>query len=147
MPVSDIARENVVTVAPDASLAEVASRMQETNVGSVIVLDAGEPVGLVSERDLALAVLTDDGVDDRAAEDLLSGDFVTVDPELGIYELVELFSTKGIQRVPVVENGELIGLVTLNDVVVLLGMELQHVANAIRTTGPAYEKSAVDLYD
>lgn len=147
MPVSDIARENVVTVDPGSSLYSVANRMQETSVGSVVVVDDGEPIGIVSERDLALAVLVEDWSADRPVEGLLSDDIVTVGPNLGIYELVELFSTKGIQRVPVVDEGRMIGLVTLSDVVVLLGMELQHVANAIRTIAPAYEHSPVDLYE
>lgn len=145
MAVIDIARTNVVTVEPEKPVADVIRTMHSETVGSVVVVDDGV-LGLVSDRDLAMTVL-DDSFD---AEETPIGAFVdetvTIEADAGVYDLVELFSRKGIRRVPVVDDGELAGIISISDVVVLLGMELQHVANAIRSSSPAYERSDVDYY-
>jgi CBS domain-containing protein len=148
MAVLDIARTNVVTVTPEDTVADVIRQMHDDAVGSVVVVEDDTPVGLVSDRDLAMAVLDESfDADDTAVRTILDDDTVTIDAKAGIYELVELFSKKGIRRVPVVEDGALEGIISLSDVVVLLGMELQHVATAIRSSSPAYERSGPDYYD
>lgn len=148
MPVSSIARRTVVTEEPTASVADVVRTMQQESVGSVVVVEGGEPRGLVTDRDLAMAVLNADfDAESTPVSELLTGDPITVEASSGIYDLVELLSERGLRRVPVVEEGDLVGIVSLSDVVVLLGMELQHVANAIRTASPAYEQLATEFYD
>jgi CBS domain-containing protein len=147
MPVIDIARTSVVTAGPDASVTEVVRTMREESVGSIVVVEGENPIGYVTDRDLAMAVLDEsfdaDGTPVRA---FLDEDPVTIDARAGVYELVELLSERGIRRVPVVDDGELAGIVSLSDVVVLLGMELQHLATAIRVSSPAYERSGPDYY-
>jgi len=147
MPVTDIARTTVVTVGPAASVADVVRTMREESVGSVVVAEDGAPVGYVTDRDLAMAVL-EAGFDAEATpiSEQLRGEPVTIDADAGVYELVELLSEKGVRRVPVVDDGELVGIVSLSDVVVLLGMELQHLATAIRASSPAYERGGPDYY-
>ncbi len=147
MAVIDIARTNVVTVDPAESVADVIRRMHGEAVGSVVVVDDEDPLGLVSDRDLAMAVLDETfEAENTPVGDILDEETVTVDADAGVYELVELLSRKGLRRVPVVENGELAGIISLSDVVVLLGMELQHVATAIRSSSPAYEQSGMQYY-
>lgn len=147
MAVIDIAREVVVTAAPDDAVADVARAMHAETVGCVVVVEGDRPVGLVTDRNLAMAVLdeTFDAETTPIAE-FLPPESVTVDADAGVYELVELLSEKGIRRVPVVDDDELVGIVSLSDVVVLLGMELQHVANAIRSSAPAYERQTYSYY-
>ncbi|WP_049889217.1 CBS domain-containing protein [Natronolimnohabitans innermongolicus] len=145
MAVIDITRETVVTADPETTLAELVDTMQSNRVGSVVVTEDGEPVGLVSDRDLAFAVLGGtDVTSETPVETIVSEPLVTVDAETGLYELLGQMSERGVRRVPVVEDGELAGIVSLSDIVVLLGMELQQVANIIRSVSPAYEQSAID---
>lgn len=147
MPVIDIARTNVVTAGPDEPVADVVRRMHGESVGSVVVVDEDEPVGLVSDRDLAMAVLDETfDADETPVGDVVGDDHPTIDAGAGVYDLVELLSRKGLRRVTVVEDGELAGIISLSDVVVLLGMELQHVATAIRTSSPAYERPGPERY-
>ncbi len=147
MAVIDIARTNVVTVGPEESVDDVIRRMHGEAVGSVVVVDDHEPLGLVSDRDLAMAVLDETfDVEETSIGEIVGTETVTIDAEAGVYELVELLSQKGLRRVPVVQDGELAGIISLSDVVVLLGMELQHVATAIRSSSPAYERSGVKYY-
>ena len=148
MPVTDIARSKVVSVTPDASIASVAETMRTESVGCVVVVDAGEPIGLVSDRDLAMLVLGGEtDPESTAVEAILDEEVVTVTAETGVYELLEVMSERGVRRLPVVSDGDLVGIVSLSDVVVLLGMELQQVANVIRTVSPAYERLATELSD
>lgn len=146
MSVIDIARQKVVSQGPDASIADVVRTMHHENVSSVVIVDDGSPLGLVSDRDLAMAVLDEEfDAEQTLIEEFLTDDVVMIEADEGVYNLVELLSEKGVRRVPVVEDGELVGIISLSDVVVLLGMELQHVATAIRSASPAYERSATDF--
>lgn len=148
MTVLDIARESVVTERPETSVADVVRTMQRETVSSVVIVDDDDPVGLVTDRDLAMLVLDGEfDAEGTPVSDVMPDELVTVDAEVGVYELVQLLSEKGVRRVPIVDDGELAGIISLSDVVVLLGMELQHVANAIRTAAPAYEQSATSFYD
>lgn len=146
MSVIDIARQNVVTQGSDASVADVVRTMHHENVSSVVIIDDGPPLGLVSDRDLAMAVVDEEfDAKQTLIEEFLPDDVVMIEADEGVYDLVELLSEKGVRRVPVIEDGELAGIISLSDVVVLLGMELQHIATAIRSASPAYERSATDF--
>lgn len=148
MPVRDIARSSVATISPDATLADVVRVMGEKSVGSVVVVNDDGPERIVSDRDLAFAVLGgEQNPEETRVSEITSGELVTVDAETGIYDVVETMSEHGVRRVPVTEGDELVGIVSLSDIIVLLGMELQHVANTIRTVSPAYERLATELYD
>lgn len=148
MAVKDIAREEVVSVTPDTPVKEVVRAMRTENVGSVVVLDDGIPLGIVTDRDLVMEVLGADG-DPAAttAREVMSGELVTVDADEGLYALTRTMAEKGVRRVPVVEDGTLVGIVSVDDVIILLGMELRNIANLIRSESPPYETPATQLYD
>lgn len=148
MTVQSIARESVVTVGVDESVDAVVDIMEEQNVGSVVVVDDGRPVGMLTDRDIVVDVLGADA--DPATTtvgDVMSGDLITVDADIGVLDLFRELSEAGVRRVPVIDDGDLVGIVTLDDLLVLLSMELQSVANIIRTESPPYEVSATDLFD
>ena len=121
MRIRDVMTESVVTATPDTSVREVAETMRERNVGSVVLVEDGRPVGFVTDRDLAVSVLAD-GRDpsDRACEHA-SATVVTAAPDLDITGAAELMVEHGIRRLPVLEGGELIGIVTLDDLAVRTG--------------------------
>ena len=148
MTVEALAREKVVSIGTDASVVEAAELMRDRNVGSVVVVEEGSPVGIVTDRDLALNAIGDD-VDARSltVAEVMSEDLLTVEPGTGVLDLMREMSSEGVRRVPVVEDGELLGIVTLDDLIVLLSMELQSMANLIRAESPPHEVSAADLFD
>lgn len=148
MTVETLAREKVVSLEPDASVGEAADLMRDRNVGSVVVVDDGSPVGILTDRDLALAAVSDDvDAGSLTVAEVMSGDLLTVEPGTGVLDLMRKMSAEGVRRVPVVEDGELLGIVTLDDLIVLLSMELQSMANLIRAESPPHEVSATDLFD
>ena len=148
MSVIDIARTNVVTESPDASVANVVRKIHDEEVAGLVIVDDGRPFDLVTARDLLPAVLDDEfDAENTPVREFIDGDVATVDADEGLYDVVEIMSEQGERRLPVVnEDGTLAGLISVSDVVVLLGMELQHVATAIRSSSPAYEQPGFDYY-
>lgn len=148
MTVSEIAREKVATVATDASVDEIVATMADIGVGSVVVVEGDRPVGIVTDRDLVLRVFGAD-VDPASltASDVMSGDLVTVTGDEGVYELVRTMAQNGVRRVPVVTDGELAGIVTLDDIIILLSMEIQSVETLIRSESPPFEVPVTQLFD
>ncbi len=148
MAVIDIARTTVVTASPDTSVADVVRKLHDEEVAGLVIVDDGKPLDLVTSRDLLPAVLDDQfDAENTPVEEFIEGDIPTVDADEGMYDTVEVMSERGIRRLPVVEDGQLVGIISISDVVVLLGMELQHVATAIRSSSPAYERDGFDYYD
>lgn len=144
----DIARTDVATQGIDATVRDVVDTMREKSVSSVVVVDDGRPVDIISDRDVAMAIMEPEFDPDAAdVSTLVDDDVETVDADTGLYDLVQTMADESVRRIPIVENGELAGLVSISDIVVLLGMELQSVANILRATSPAYERSATEIYD
>jgi CBS domain-containing protein len=118
---SEVMTEDVVTAGRDDSLRDVGELMRDRNVGSVVVCEGGRPVGVITDRDLALAVVAD-GVDPRepvgghASRPLVSGDV-----EMDLEEAVALMVQHRIRRLPVMEGAQLAGIVTIDDLAVRAG--------------------------
>lgn len=116
---------SVVTAAPATSVQEVAALMRERNVGSVVLVRDGEPVGIVTDRDLALGVLADGRSGDDHASAHASAPVVTGDPAMDVTTAAELMVHHGIRRLPVVDAGveppRLTGIVTLDDIAARTG--------------------------
>jgi CBS domain-containing protein len=126
--IRDVMTEGVVTAQPSASVRQVAELMRERNVGSVVLLDAdGALAGFVTDRDLALGALTDgrDSGDPVSAHG--SSPVVTALPGMDVEEAAELMVRHGIRRLPVLDDGRLTGIITLDDIAVRTGdLELAH---------------------
>jgi CBS domain-containing protein len=107
--------------------------MAERDIGSVVVVEDDEPVGVVTDRNVALSIEETPDIAEKNVEDLISGDCVTADSSTNIFDVVRLMGDNGIRRIPIVdEDGKLEGIVTLDDVIVLLGTELGNVAETVQ---------------
>lgn len=139
MPIEDLARSDVVTESTDATANELAATMADESVGSIVVTDGGDPVGIVTDRDLTVRVLAEE-TDPTAvtAGDVMSTDLQTVDSGAGFYEATERMREHGVRRLPVVDGDELVGIVTGDDLTELLADEQQQFADVIRAQRPPY---------
>ncbi len=114
--VNDVMTKNVVTVDKSLSLQQAAVSMKKSNVGCVIVTDNGIPQGIVTERDFVNVVA--DGIPLFTDIDVvMSSPLFTIDFEETIWEASEIMKEKGIHKLPVVKNGEIIGIITTTDIV------------------------------
>lgn len=139
MPVTDLARSDVVTADPETPVSELADTMDAEGVGSVVITDGETPVGIVTDRDLAIRVLSEqrDRTETTAA-DVMTEDLETIEADAGFYEVTGLMSDAGIRRLPVTDGDELAGIVTADDLTELIADEEQQLASTIRAQRPAY---------
>jgi len=115
----------VVRVAPDATCVEVADEMDAHTVGFVVVVQDGAPVGIITDRDLVCRVVAADRDPEKTtAAEVMSGRLVTgrIGADLG--DQLALMRDHAVRRLPLIEDGELVGIVTLDDVVVQLSSYL-----------------------
>lgn len=140
MPIQDIARTEVMTASTDQSAGNLATVMAEENVGSVVIEQDDQPVGIVTDRDLTLNVLEPrEDPTEVTAEDIMTETPVTVDADRGILEATSTMHDEGVRRMPVVDDGgNLSGIFTLDDLVVLLTDELDNLAGVIENESPPY---------
>jgi CBS domain-containing protein len=138
MSVSSICNHNVATIDPDADIAEAAERMRKEHVGDLIVARFKEarlePVGILTDRDIVVTVVARK-VDPTTLTvgDVMSADLLTVREDNGIDFALREMRRVGVRRVPVVgSTGELVGVLSIDDVVDYLGAQLEHVGDIIR---------------
>jgi CBS domain-containing protein len=126
--IRDVMTESVVTAPPHCPVREVAELMRERNVGSVVLVSAdGVPVGIVTDRDLAVSVLADDRDTRDPANAYASSPVVTATPDMDVEEAAQLMIGHAIRRLPVLDGDRLSGIVTLDDLVARTGhAELAH---------------------
>ena len=110
---------DVVSTRPDATVAEVAGLLKARRIGAVVVTDAGGALcGIISERDLARG-LADHGVKllDMHVSQLMTADVVTCTPDDGIAQLMHTMTERRFRHLPVIEDGRMIGIISIGDVV------------------------------
>ncbi|HHX95044.1 MAG TPA: CBS domain-containing protein [Clostridia bacterium] len=116
MKVKDVMTTNVFTSTPDSNLKDVADKMKELNVGAIPVVQEGKPVGIITDRDIVLRTISEDKNPFSAkAADVMSVDLVLAAPEMDVDDAAALMSRHRIRRLPVVENGKLVGIISLGD--------------------------------
>ncbi len=122
--IHEVMTASVVTAEPATPVREVAALMRERNVGSVVLVRDGEPVGIVTDRDLAIGVLADGRGGDDHAIDHASAPVVTGEPAMDVTAAAELMVRHAIRRLPIVDGaggGRLTGIVTLDDIAARTG--------------------------
>ena len=135
--VNEVITEDVVTAERDTPVRTVVAQMAENDVGSVVVVEDERPIGIITDRKVALAIEEMPDIAQRTAEELLHGDVFTADPSMSIFDAIEVMSEEGIRRLPIVDdNGALRGIVTLDDALVLLGGVVSEVAETVQSQSP-----------
>ena len=139
MPIEDLARNDVVTASPTTPVSDLAATMRTENVGSIVITNDDSPAGIVTDRDLAVRVLGD-GRDpaEQTAENVMTEDICTAEPDAGFYEATSLMAEYGVRRLPVCEGDSLVGIITADDLNELLADEHEQFANVIRAQRPEY---------
>ena len=116
--VSQIMSKNVLTVDTSATLQESAQNMRKSNIGCVIVTgENGEPLGIVTERDFVTKVAAEGMPLFTEICEVMSSPLITINPEETVWEASETMKEKGIHKLPVKDNGQIIGILTTTDIV------------------------------
>jgi CBS domain-containing protein len=122
MILREIMTPGVVTADADSDVLEVAQLMRDHNVGSIVIRDPdGGPTAMVTDRDLAVRIVAEERAGSESIGDHVSRPLVTGEPEMGLEEAAALMVQHRIRRLPVVEDDQLVGIVTLDDIAVRSG--------------------------
>jgi len=115
------------SVSPDAPVYEAVAVMAARGIGAVLVIEQGSLVGIISAKDYGTrVVLQGKNGKDVLTRDVMTSPVLTVGPETKIVDGMEIMTTKKIRHLPVVENGELVGVVTLADLVRAVLADQEH---------------------
>jgi len=108
----------VITIGPDAGVRELLALLSEHNVGALIVSVDGESLdGIVSERDIVRNLHTDGTVVNKTVREIMTELVETAEPSTSLDDLMEVMTRRRIRHVPVVEDGRLVGIVSIGDAV------------------------------
>ncbi len=110
--------DRVVTIAPDATIAEAVDVLQRERIGAIVVQEKEELVGILSERDVAHG-LAEHGAEVLAKRvaDLMTREVVTCTPESRVQEIMKEMTVRRFRHLPVIKDGALVGVISIGDVV------------------------------
>lgn len=119
MKIKEIMTKNVQTISEDCTIKEAAEHMKSLDVGSIPVCNqSNKLVGMVTDRDLVIRGLTS-GVDSNTpVSQVMSRNPVSINPDTGVHEAARIMAKNQIRRLPVVENNEVVGIVSIGDLAV-----------------------------
>lgn len=134
MAIKSICKADVASVERNSTLKEVSQLMAERHVGSVVVTDTTNgktiPAGIITDRDIALAVGNSSDPQSARVDEIMQSQPITATVSEGIYEVAEKMRQHGVKRLPIVnEDGSLYGIVSSDDLLMLMSEEIDHLAN------------------
>jgi CBS domain-containing protein len=114
--IRDVMTTDLVTVSRDATAVDAAKAMRDNNIGPVLVVEGDQICGIVTDRDITVeAVAAGKDPSTTKVIDLCTTNVQTVSPDTSVDEAVQLMKDNSIRRLPVVENGRAVGIVSLGD--------------------------------
>jgi CBS domain-containing protein len=106
--------------------------MQRKRVGAIVVVNSGRPQGILTDRDIAMAVAQGRDPATLSVSAVMRKNPAVIREDRGIFDAIKLLSAKGVRRLPVVSRtGRLTGIIALDDLLMLLGTEMGHVSHAL----------------
>jgi CBS domain-containing protein len=149
MNIRDIMTTRVTTASPDTTLEEIATMMKRENVGAIPIVDEEDLCGLLTDRDIVLRCVAEGrSPAETRAEDILSEDLHVIEVDDDVDSAAELMSRQQIRRLPVVENGRLVGILSIGDIAVKEGDDrtsgdtLQGISQGVKSSASSGRKTA-----
>jgi len=115
--VEEVMQKNVISIDSTSSVKDAATLMTDAKVGCVVVTKNNAPVGIITERDLVRRVISADKPSSVLVSVVMSSPLIIAKPDYNLYELAQIMKTKGIHRIPVEKDNQLVGIVTSTDIV------------------------------
>jgi len=131
MKITDLVIREPVVVERDATIAETAALMVSSGVGALVVVEHGRPVGMVTDRDLVTRCLAKGVPTDGRVDAVMSMDLVALDGDAEVEDVMHAFRQHAVRRVPVVDGDRVVGIVSLDDMVVSVASEIADVSKVL----------------
>jgi len=119
MKISEIMTTDIKKATPDNTLADIAAMMRDEDIGALPVVQDGELRGIVTDRDIVVRAIAEGKEPTTATvQEVLSEELESVEPDDDVEDAADLMASRQIRRLPVVQRGKLIGMVSLGDIAV-----------------------------
>ncbi|HIP25106.1 MAG TPA: CBS domain-containing protein [Archaeoglobus profundus] len=143
IPVKEVMTREVCTAGKDETLLDASRKMLEFGVGSVIIVENGKPIGIVTERDIIEKVVSKNKIPSKVKlKDIMSTPLITIKPTASLRNAADIMRKKGIRRLPVIDdNGNLVGIITDSDIL-SVAIDLGEFAALLRNPNPVEEELA-----
>ena len=115
--VKQIMNNFVVSVDSSVPATDAAKMMEDTGVGSVVVLDNNLPVGIVTDRDFAIKITAHSYPIDTPVRRIMSSPLISIDPDSDLSVASDLMSTRNVKKLPVIDDDKVVGMLTSSDLV------------------------------
>jgi CBS domain-containing protein len=115
----------VHTISPRATVREAVAIMAQHNVGALVVIEGTQPVGMFSERDVLWRIVHENRSPDTSVGEVMTPDPVLVRPSVRVGEVMRLMTTRRVRHLPVVDQQQLVGVVSIGDVTKWLTRDLE----------------------
>jgi CBS domain-containing protein len=134
MSLERVCSKNVVTISPDATVLEAANLMRSKHVGCVLAVNDSRPVGILTDRDIVLGVVASARKPaETSVRETMTANLTTVNVNYDLLDAVRLMRSRGVRRLPVVdEHRHLLGIITMDDVLTAFGAEMGELAGAVQ---------------
>ena len=131
MKISDLALREPVVIGCDATMADTAALMAKSGVGSVIVVEGDTPVGIVTDRDIVTRGVARAYPTDGRIDGLMTMGLIALDVDHDLEDLVHVFRDHAVRRIPIVDHDRVVGVISLDDIMVLVADELSTVSKVL----------------
>jgi CBS domain-containing protein len=128
----EAARKPPATITADRTITEAADEMDRLAVGALVVVEPdGRPVGIVTDRDLVVRAVARRASADARVDSVMSTDLVVLAPDADLRDAIRIFDAHAVRRLPLVADGAVIGMLTMDDLVVDLTADLGRLSRPI----------------
>ncbi|MEM5801857.1 MAG: CBS domain-containing protein [Candidatus Aenigmatarchaeota archaeon] len=136
--VRNIMRREVVTAKPNITLKEASKVMTSLKIGSLVITQNDKIIGILTGTDILKAIAENKDVDTTLAEEIMKKNVITIDADEKIETAANLMVENRIKKLPVVDNGKLVGIVSASDIIAIEPKLIQNLASLIALKLPGY---------
>ncbi|WP_048097367.1 CBS domain-containing protein [Candidatus Nitrosopumilus salarius] len=115
--VKEIMNTSVISIDSSVTAADAARMMEDTGIGAVIVLENSLPVGIVTDRDLAIKITAHSFPIGTPVKRIMSSPLISIDPDSDLWIASDLMSTRNVRKLPVIDDDTVVGIITSSDLV------------------------------
>ena len=121
-----------ITGTSNMSLQHIAETLTSKKIGTIIICEDEDVIGIVSERDITRAIANSKNLADLSAKDIMTKDVFVISPDENSTTIMDVMSARKIRHIPIVEYGKLLGIVSITDVVRRLSEKTKQEADYLR---------------
>ena len=133
--VKNVMRKNVISIDSEMTVKDAATMMADANVGCVVIIRGNAPIGILTERDFVKRIISQEMDLATPLVDVMSFPLISVDCNDTVWEAAEIMKKNKIHKVPVEDQGKLVGIITATDIVKICSMgsdsQMRHVVDSI----------------